>query len=112
MSQTLPNPPQEGGTAPDRRTVDNTPGLDPVTTAGNGPGGGHVGVFGIIGLITYLVLFTLFLIYGLVKVWPVPTPSRETADARPTATPTPTLSPAATQTPTPAQSPTATPGAG
>src|SRR6185436_11933049 len=44
---------------------------------GPGPGPGNVGVTGIILLTTYLVLFTLLLIYALIKVWPVPTASRE-----------------------------------
>lgn len=85
------------------------PGMDPVVGGETGPGSGRVGVFGIVALTTYLVLFTLFLIYALVVVWPVPTPSRENVDARPTPTPTATVTAAAAQTPTPGQSPASSP---
>ena len=84
------------------------PGMDPVT-GGTGPGSGRVGIFGIVALTTYLVLFTIFLIYALVVVWPVPTPSRETADARPTPTPLAAVTPAEAQTPAARQSPTQSP---
>ncbi len=120
MSQQLPGAPQAGGSAAGGGANDNlnNPGVDPVTSGGKGPGGGTVGVIGIVGLITYLVLFTLFLIYALVKVWPVPTPSREgveetaAAIASPSPTPTPTGSPSPAQaSPSAAQSPSPSPTA-
>jgi hypothetical protein len=93
------------------------PGMDPVKGGGDGPGGESVGVVGIVALTFYLVLFALFIIYCLVVLWPVPTPS---GDAKPvttaaaTPTPTPTPRPAGTPTPAPnttapGQTPTATP---
>jgi hypothetical protein len=112
MSQQLPGGPQAGGSTTGGRANDNldNAGADPTSAAGKGPGGGYVGVAGIVGLTTYLVIFTLFLIYGLVKVWPVPTPSREpaegTAAAAASPSPSPTSSPAAAQaSPSTAQSP-------
>ena len=116
MSQQLPNPPQAGGPAAGANaSVDlNAPGVDPTTAEGKGPGGGSVGVVGIIALNLYLVLFTLFLIYSLVKVWPVPTPSRvavdETATANAGPSPTPTVNPSPAQaSPSAAQSPSPSP---
>jgi hypothetical protein len=114
MSQNLPpSAPQAGGSpagggAQDKKDKAGGDAAD----VGKGPGGGSVGVVGIILLTTYLVLFTIFLIYALVKVWPVPTPSRETADARPTPLPVSTGSPTAAQAPTAGPSPASTPGAG
>jgi hypothetical protein len=109
MSQQLPSTAPAGGPATGGANTPDNPGVDPVDADGNGPGGGYVGVVGIIGLTIYLVLFTLFLIYGLVKVWPVPTPSRvavdETASAGPS--PSPSATPTASPSPAPA-SPTAT----
>lgn len=98
-------------------------------TGGTGPGAGEAGVGWILALPTYLVLFTLIVIYSLVRIWPVPTPSREnpptaTASPSPTATPTPkpsasatpitspspaSTTPGGTATPTPSPTPTPTP---
>ena len=109
-----PNP-QSPHTSGASETADlATPGVDPVTGGGKGPGDSYVGVFGIIGLTTYLVLFTLFLIYALVKVWPVPTPSRvavdETATASASPSPTPTVNPSPAQaSPSAAQRPSPSP---
>jgi hypothetical protein len=89
------------------------PGMDP--TSGTGPGSGDVGIVGIVALTTYLVLFTLFLIYALIVVWPVPTPSGQPDDAKAAPSPSPTANPGATGTPvarqtaTPTAAPTATP---
>lgn len=85
---------------PANDNLDN-PGMNPVNGVGHGPGRGNVGVVGIVGLTIYLVLLTLFLIYGLVKVWPVPTPSREPATETAAAAASP--SPAPTGNPSPAQ---------
>ena len=93
------------------------PGMDP--TSGTGPGSGDVGIFGIVALTTYLVLFTLFLIYALIVVWPVPTPSGQPDDTKPAASPsstpnqvatvTPPTRQTAAPTPTPTSTPTPTP---
>jgi hypothetical protein len=107
MSQQFSSQPEVGGSGIAVGANEKVPGT--------GPGGGNLGPLGIVGLMIYLVLFTLFLIYGLVKVWPVPTPSRETADAHASPTPTPTRTSTAGQTPiqTPerTQSPAPTPSA-
>ncbi|MGH9873739.1 MAG: hypothetical protein ACRD9S_14920 [Pyrinomonadaceae bacterium] len=116
MSQLLP--PEGKKENENRSEVDlNTPGMNPSTEAGAGPGSGLVGTVGIVALCVYLVVFTLLLIYGLVVVWPVPTPSRERADANPaptptataTSTPTATATPATTPTPAAGQTPASTP---
>src|SRR5467141_2956498 len=84
--------------------ADDNPGMDPVNpvagTGGGGPGGREAGTGWIVALSLYLVLFTLFVIYSLVKIWPVPTPSR---NEPPTATASP--SPRATASPSPSPSP-------
>src|SRR5262249_16045579 len=80
-------------------------------TGGAGPGAGEAGLVWIILLVAYLVLFTVLVIYSLVKIWPVPTPSREnppTAAATPSPTVTPTGTTTPTNTPTPTPTPTAT----
>lgn len=90
----------------------SNPGHDPVVpvngTGGGGPGGREAGAIIIAGLALYLVLFTVFVIYGLVKIWPGPTPSRESAPGAaaspsPSATASPSPSPRAgvTQSPPP-----------
>lgn len=52
----------------------------------SGPGAGHVGVPGIFGIAIYLATFAALLLYVLIAIWPVPTPSgtsppREVASA-------------------------------
>lgn len=44
-------------------------------TPGNGPGGGYIPLSGIIVLATYLVVSIALCLYGLIVLWPVPTPS-------------------------------------
>lgn len=85
------------------------PGMDP--TSETGPGSGNVGIFGVVALTTYLVLFTLFLIYALIVVWPVPTPSGQPEVAKAAPSPSPPANSVATGTPAPRQTaaPTATP---
>jgi hypothetical protein len=112
MSQQLPQSPETTIPATGGTSKPDNIGTASVRDDGKGPGGGAVGVVGIIALTTYLVLFTLFLIYALVKVWPVPTPSRENAEASVTQSPTPLVTPAATQTTAAGQNPIATSGAG
>jgi len=96
-------PPQSGD--------DPNPDSDRLTseTGGAGPGAGDAGLVGIALLALYLIFFTLFVVYTLVKIWPVPTPSREnpptaTASPSPSASARPT--PAATTSPTPTVSAT------
>jgi hypothetical protein len=115
MSQQPPNNPQSGGSPKAGSANDelDSPGMDPVQDAGNGPGGGSVGAAGIAALSLYLVLFAVFLIYCLVVLWPVPTPSGQAKAGTPVpaATQTPTPSPVrTTPAPTPpAATPTSTP---
>jgi hypothetical protein len=82
------------------------PGMDPTSEAG--PGSGNVGIFGIVALTTYLVLFTLFLIYALIVVWPVPTPSGQPDDAKAAPSPSSTAKPVTAGTPAPRQTAAAT----
>ena len=92
-------PPQRG----DDPNPDGTAGVSN-QTGGAGPGAGEAGLVGMTLLALYLILFTLFVIYALVKIWPVPTPSRENPPAA-TASPSPSASakpsPSATTSPTP-----------
>lgn len=113
----MPDETQSSPPAGDRAEGDNAnPGMDPVKptrgTGGGGPGEKEAGVVGILALSLYLVLFTSFVVYCLVKIWPVPTPSREnppTATASPTPTPTPTVTPTPGPTAAPTQTPTPRP---
>jgi hypothetical protein len=43
----------------------------------DGPGAGHMKPWWIVTVAVYLVLVSVFVIYGLVKLWPYPTPSGE-----------------------------------
>jgi hypothetical protein len=104
--------------------LDN-PGINPVNGSGNGPGSGTVGIFGIVVLNVYLVLFAVSLIYGLVVLWPGPTPSGQAKPGTAAAIPpvnTPAsapanpgavaqLTPQLQTSPTPGLSPTPTPAA-
>ena len=92
MSEQIPPERTEDGTwdAAGRSEADlANPGMNPVTGGEGGPGSGRVGVVGIVLLTTYLVVFTLFLIYALIVVWPVPTPSGQPDIAKATASPSP-----------------------
>lgn len=101
-----PVPPGTGPLSPGNATGGGGPSGNNAT-GGRGPGAGEAGIIGIAILALYLIVFTLIVIYSLVKIWPVPTPSREEP---PSATATPTPNAAATVTPT--ATPTATPVAG
>src|SRR5262245_33367107 len=86
-------------------------------TGGRGPGASEAGILGIVILALYLTVFTLFVIYSLVKIWPVPTPSREkppsaTASLTPNSTPTVTPTATPTDTPVAGENPTTNPRAG
>src|ERR1041385_4159371 len=115
-------PPQSGD--------DPSPETEVTQTGGAGPGAGEAGLVGIALLALYLIVFTLVVIYALVKIWPVPTPSREnpptataspspsatarpspaaTTSANPTGSATPPQTVAAVATPTPTASPTSSP---
>jgi hypothetical protein len=94
--------PPQGGDGPN-------PDNEATQTGGAGPGAGEAGLVGITLLALYLIVFTLFVIYALVKIWPVPTPSREnppTATASPSPSPSAKPSPSATTLPTPTASAT------
>jgi hypothetical protein len=82
--------------------------------AGEGPGGGYVPLVGIVPLALYLVLAIALCLYGLIVLWPVPTPAGtpppSTAasqinsvanDSAPTKAQPPQPAPAATPAPTP-----------
>ena len=97
-----PQTPPQGGNNP-------IPASNATHTGGAGPGAGEAGVGGIALLALYLIFFTLFVIYALVKIWPVPTPSREnppTATASPSPSASAKPSPSATTSPTPTASAT------
>jgi len=85
-------------------------------------GGSPMGARSIVAVALYLVLFSLLDLYGLVKIWPHPTPSGEPkTEAQSTASPAPAISPTPQITPqaspvqptiTPAPSPTTNPTLG
>jgi len=88
---------------------DPNPDTEATQTGGAGPGAGEAGIVGVALLALYLIFFTLFVVYTLVKIWPVPTPSREnppTATASPSPSASARPSPAATTSPTPIASAT------
>ena len=88
---------------------DPNPDTEATQTGGAGPGAGEAGIVGVALLALYLIFFTLFVVYTLVKIWPVPTPSREnppTATASPSPSASARPSPAATTSPTPTASAT------
>ncbi len=55
------------------------PGPDDSVSTPNGPGEGPMGPGWIVAVAIYLVLFSVFVLYGLIKLWPYPTPSGETS---------------------------------
>jgi hypothetical protein len=94
----------------DQKTLSETnPDPRPAAVeAGQGPGGGYVPLLGIVPLALYLVVAIALCLYGLIVLWPVPTPAgaspidsttSENATANPQ--PAPQRSPAATPAPTP-----------
>src|ERR1041385_1924174 len=75
---------------------------DEPTDVPQGPGSRHMKPWHIAAVAIYLVLISGLVLYGLIKLWPYPTPAG-----------TPDQTPAATASPSPAQSPqTANGGAG
>ncbi len=87
-----------------------------VITPRNSPGASPMSATSIVAVALYLVLFSLLDLYGLVKIWPHPTPSGEpkteeqsTAGPAPTTSPTPQITPQASPvTPTVTPAPTTT----
>lgn len=65
MSSNITNSPDSGGDRSD---------------APQAPGSGHMNIVSIIAVAAYLVLITGFVLYGLIKLWPYPTPSGERPD--------------------------------
>ncbi len=80
------------------------------TTTDTPPGQKPMGRGSIALLAIYLVLISLVVLYGLLKLWPHPTPSGEPrTDAQAVSTPIPGASPAAATSPSPASGRTALP---
>jgi hypothetical protein len=61
--------------------------------AGTGPGGNDVGTKGIVFLALYLVVAILLCFYGLIVLWPGPSPSGQVPPGKAAAAPTPTATP-------------------
>lgn len=53
------------------------PGPDDSTSTPNGPGEGPMGAGWIVAVALYLVFASVLVLYGLIKLWPYPTPSGE-----------------------------------
>jgi hypothetical protein len=80
----------------------------PAVEAGKGPGGGYVPLIGIVPLALYLVVAIALCLYGLIVLWPVPTPggtspiiSTTSETAAPNVQPSPQKSPSAKPAQTP-----------
>ena len=74
--------PDESQISP-QRGDDPNPDTEATQTGGAGPGAGEAGIVGVALLALYLIFFTLFVVYTLVKIWPVPTPSRRNSSRNP-----------------------------
>ena len=61
--------------------------------AGTGPGDNDVGTKGIVFLALYLVIAILLCFYGLIVLWPGPSPSGQVPPGKAAAAPTPTATP-------------------
>ena len=86
----------------------------PNAEAGTGPGANNVGTIGIVCLAFYLIVAILLCFYGLIALWPGPSPSGQVPPGKATVTATPTLSTgpssgSVTQTPSGGSSPVITP---
>ena len=88
-----------------------TNGAESNQTKATAPGQKMMGVGMIVFIALYLVGFSLLVLYGLVKLWPHPTPSGE-PKPQATASPSPAASPTPSVTPSPAASPTVSPSPG
>ena len=81
------------------------------------PGREMMGALPITVVALYLVALSILVLYGLIKVWPHPTPIGPGTIATPSPSPSPTASPSPTPSPTPSPapvsaSPAASPGTG
>jgi hypothetical protein len=74
------------------------PEPSPTPAKESGPGEHPVGVIGITAVIGYLTLFAAFLLYLLVALWPVPTPSGEQPPGEPPEHRADTANPASAKT--------------
>jgi hypothetical protein len=59
------------------RNIETDPGPDDSVTTPTGPGVGPMSPGWIIAVAGYLVLVSVLVLYGLIKLWPYPTPSGE-----------------------------------
>lgn len=62
------------------RNIETDPGPDDSVSTPNGPGEGPMSPGWIIAVALYLVLISVLVLYGLIKLWPYPTPSGELSD--------------------------------
>lgn len=101
------------------RNIETDPGPDDSISTPNGPGKGPMSPGWIIAVALYLVFISVLVLYGLIKLWPYPTPSGELSDkaesqADTSRAPTNNAAPGATSAPTGATTPatrtTAAPG--
>lgn len=103
--------------ADNQATSQNNPDPNvPSVEAGNGPGGGYVPLLGIVPLALYLAVAIALCLYGLIVLWPVPTPagtqppSTATTSQINSATNENAPTKAQTPQPAPAATPASTPG--
>lgn len=66
---------------------------------GTGPGGNDVGTVGIVVLTLYLIVVILLCFYGLIALWPGPSPSGQVPPGNAVVAPTPTATPTTTPSP-------------
>lgn len=96
-------------------TRETDPGPDDSVTEPTGPGQGPMSPGWILTVAIYLVMAAILVLYGLVKLWPYPTPSGETKDTQADTSRTPVASngsgAAVTQTPATTPNPPARTGA-
>jgi cytoskeletal protein RodZ len=59
------------------RNIETDPGPDDSVSTPNGPGEGPMSAGWIFAVAIYLVLASVLVLYGLIKLWPYPTPSGE-----------------------------------
>lgn len=59
------------------QTIETDPGPDDSKSTPNGPGEGPMGPAWIVAVALYLVFASVLVLYGLLKLWPYPTPSGE-----------------------------------
>src|SRR5262245_27558934 len=92
---------KDGGSTDEGST---NPGSNPPAMVGTGPGASMLGVPGIITLATFLVFSTVAVMYVMLVIWPIPTPSRQeppTTDTRTAIAPASTEAVSKTSAPIP-----------